>query len=74
MPEGFEKLLTPKQAADILGLKAQTLANMRHASRGPRYLKLCGNGAIRYTPTDLKMFMEENAIIPSECDRGRAGR
>lgn len=30
---------TPKEAAQILRLAEQTLANLRHRGRGPRYVK-----------------------------------
>lgn len=30
---------TPKEAADILGMATQTLANLRHTGKGPRYIK-----------------------------------
>lgn len=41
-------LLLPQQAAEILGVKVQTLAEWRLNGRGPPFIKL--GRAVRYRP------------------------
>jgi hypothetical protein len=53
---GCEPLLTTKQAAALLGFAPNSLANMRAAGRGPRFVKLA-NGAIRYRAGDLRTYI-----------------
>lgn len=55
-----EDLLTPEQAANILGQSPKTLANKRHSGDGPKYKKL-SNRAIRYVYEDLMTFVEDGA-------------
>ncbi len=62
---GKEKLYTTKQAAEYLGLSAQTLANWRHQRvKGPKYKKL-GQRAIRYTESALDEFVNACTINPN---------
>ncbi len=46
-----EKHLTPKAAADRLGVAVGTLANGRAKNRGPSYLKV--GRSVRYRARDL---------------------
>ena len=64
------KLLTTKQAADLLGLQPTTLEQWRWTGRGPRFVKL--NRACRYRITDLESFMEER-LFRSTTEAHRAG-
>jgi predicted DNA-binding transcriptional regulator AlpA len=43
------EMLTPREAAAVLGRSVQTLANWRHTKRGPAFIKL-SNGLIQYAP------------------------
>lgn len=49
--------LTPKQAADLTGYSVGTLANLRSAGAGPRWVK--PRGGVRYPADDLRRWMEE---------------
>ena len=60
-------LLTPPEAARLLRLATQSLANMRFKRRGPKYIKLPHGGHIRYPLADLQRFLEENSINPDEA-------
>jgi hypothetical protein len=51
-------LLRPTEAAKALGLHPQTLANLRHAGRGPEFVKL--GAAVRYDADALRVYCEEN--------------
>ena len=52
--------LTTDEAAELLGLKSQTLHNWRHLRKGPRYHKL--GRRIIYLLDDLEAFMESCAV------------
>ena len=54
-------LLTPRDAADYLGLSQSTLARMRSSSsamKGPPFSRL--GGSIRYKQSDLDEWVERN--------------
>lgn len=53
-----ERLLTRPEAAELLGLAVQTLANWQNAGKGPRSV-LVGARARRYRLSDLTAFMAE---------------
>lgn len=55
------KLINDRKAADLMGLKVQTLRNWRTQCKGPKYYAL--GRAIRYSPHDIQDFIEEHAII-----------
>ena len=55
-----EKLLTPKEAAAVLGLSTGTLQNWRIAGKGPRFLKYTHRGMVRYPEGDLRAWVESN--------------
>lgn len=57
-----KKLHTEKDAAEILEVGRQTLANWRHLRRGPAYIKI--GKAIRYANEDLRRYIEENRVDP----------
>ena len=55
---GIEALLTPTQAAEVLGVQKQTLAKWRCYGDGPKFIhvgRLC-----RYRPEDVREWIEEN--------------
>lgn len=60
------RLLTPDEAAGMLGITAKTLANKRSTGCGPKYIKLGpppadghrDNRPVRYTPQALADWTE----------------
>ena len=52
--------ISGKEAAQLLGLNRQTLANWRHLRRGPIYSKL--GRSVRYRISDLVSFAESKRI------------
>jgi hypothetical protein len=57
-----EKLIKPKQAAAMLELSEQTLANWRCRGVGPAYLKI--GRSVRYKEAELAIYAERNRIEP----------
>jgi len=57
-----EQYLSPKTTAEILSTSVQRLANLRSKGFGPAYSKI--GSAIRYSRTDIDLFMEANRVIP----------
>lgn len=51
-----QKLLNPKEVAEMTGLSAQTLAEWRSEKRGISYLKI--GRAVRYDPTEVQRYLE----------------
>lgn len=54
----MEQLLTPRQAADILGLSVHTLTNRRAQGKAPRFVKLA-DGQVRYKAEALRACVLE---------------
>lgn len=54
----MDDFLTPKQAAEFLGLAVGTLANWRVRGDGPRFFRLGGSrgGYVRYDRADLAAY------------------
>jgi excisionase family DNA binding protein len=63
-----KRLLSPKQAAEFLGVPEGTLAQWRSQRRGPRYIKLEGR-LVRYRASDLDNYLSLHAI-ETEVDAG----
>ena len=55
-------IMTSKQAAEYLGMKAGTLAKWRHESKGPDYVKY--GGLIRYYKQDIDLWLKKNIVDP----------
>lgn len=57
----IEKLLTPKETAEILSTTEKTLSGWRNRGVGPKYVK-SGVGArrssVRYRKSDLESYMK----------------
>jgi predicted DNA-binding transcriptional regulator AlpA len=66
MKTGIEKksmiYLKEVEAAKVLNMNKQTLANWRYQGRGPAYIKL--GKAVRYQYADIEKFITENRICP----------
>lgn len=52
------------EAAQILGVRPNTLAVWAHAGRGPAYLKI--GRTVRYRTVDLEHFMAKGRVTTSE--------
>lgn len=58
--ENEVRLLTPREAAQILKLSTSTLAGYRSRQVGPAYVRVgCGRGRIRYSHSALDAFVRE---------------
>lgn len=64
-PPKNDRLLTPKQAGELLGLEPKTLQHWRTERRGPPYVKLSEGqrGHIRYRESDILAFMRSLQVI-----------
>lgn len=60
-PIRLSVLLTPRQAAEYLGVPETTLAQWRSQRRGPPYIKL-ESRLIRYRRTDLESYVGQHLI------------
>ena len=61
-----ERLLTPPQVAEILGISTQTLAVWRCEGRYPlRYVK--AGRLVRYRRTDVDAFIEAQSRLAKRC-------
>jgi excisionase family DNA binding protein len=63
-------LLTPKQAAELLGLPEGTLAQWRSQRRGPPYVKMEFR-LVRYRRSDLEEWIEKR-MVQTEADKVHA--
>lgn len=63
MPE----LLSAEQAAELLGIHRQTLANWRVSGAGPRFIKL--GARVLYSPEEITTWLADNTRT-STSDRG----
>lgn len=65
-------LLTRKEAAAVLGLKAGTLRTWASLGRGPRYKKLHSGprAGVRYSVEELRAYADD----PAEYERRRSSR
>lgn len=62
MPDAiYDKLLTPCQVAEMLGLSVETLNVWRATNRYPLPYVKAGR-LVRYRPTDLQNFIESRII------------
>lgn len=50
-----ERLLTPKEVADLLGVSPSTLKYWRHLNKGPRFI-YCGKH-VRHHPKDVDAYI-----------------
>ncbi len=62
-------LLSPKQAAEFLGVSLDTLAQWRSQRRGPPYVKLEGR-LVRYRAADLESYLAQHAVEPLDLTEG----
>ena len=50
-----ERLLTPEEVADLLGISMSTLKYWRHRNKGPRWLRVGRH--IRHHPKDVDAYI-----------------
>ncbi|MGO9591535.1 MAG: helix-turn-helix transcriptional regulator [Candidatus Acidiferrales bacterium] len=55
------RLLTPKQAAECLGIPEGTLAQWRSQRRGPAFIKMEGR-LVRYRASDLESYVSARIV------------
>lgn len=60
-----ELLLTPKEAAQFLGIPLGTLAQWRSQRRGPPYIKL-EERLVRYRRSDLEEYLSGHLVETSQ--------
>lgn len=60
------ELLTTKEAAQYLTIKAQTLEFWRCRGGGPQFIKI--GRAVRYRKTDLDFFTEKNIRVNTSTE------
>lgn len=53
----MEKLLTPQEASNALGVSVSTLAQMRYLGTGPKYQRISPR-KIRYKESALEEFVQ----------------
>jgi excisionase family DNA binding protein len=63
-------LLTPREAAEYLGLPESTLAQWRSQRRGPPYIKL-ELRLVRYRCADLEAYLGRH-FVETEVDKAHA--
>jgi excisionase family DNA binding protein len=63
-------LLTPREAAEFLGLPESTLAQWRSQRRGPPYIKL-ELRLVRYRRSDLEAYLGQH-LVETEVDKAHA--
>ncbi|MHA7275556.1 helix-turn-helix transcriptional regulator [Arthrobacter sp. Hz1] len=51
-------VLTPQETADLLSTNVATLAQLRYAGGGPRYIKL--GRSVRYRSSDIEDYLRGN--------------
>jgi predicted DNA-binding transcriptional regulator AlpA len=60
-----QQLLTPRQLAEVCGLKPNTLAKMRVAGRGPAFTR-CGR-SIRYPLSLVEQWLQANIVAGADA-------
>lgn len=63
-----KKMLNETQAAEMIGLKVNTMRTRRARKQAPIYFKI--GGKVYYDVKDLKEFMESGRVMPTE-DKGK---
>lgn len=65
-----KSLLTPREAAEYLGVPESTLAQWRSQRRGPPYIKL-ELRLVRYRLSDLETYLGQH-VVETEVDKPHA--
>ena len=67
MTTGLERLLTPAEAARVIGVSVHTLSWWRRHRKGPNFLRV-GRHA-RYRPADIRAYLNLIAVITTDGER-----
>ena len=59
------RLLTTRDAADLLGVGPSMLERLRWMGEGPPYVRPTGGRIVRYRYKDLMDWIERNCVDPS---------
>lgn len=62
LTSSIEQLLAPKQVAAMLSVSLSLLEKWRRDGKGPVWVRLDGQRAIRYRRTDILVFIAERAV------------
>ena len=62
-----KQFVRDKKAADILGLKPQTLRNWRAQGKGPPYMRVMGRVVV-YDPTELIKWAERFRVETQDSE------
>jgi DNA-binding transcriptional MerR regulator len=56
----LERLLSPEEAAPLIGVEPKTLANWRNLGLGPKFIRTPGKGRgrVNYDPADIAAWRE----------------
>jgi hypothetical protein len=57
------KLITTKEAADMLGVKPATLRGWRCANIGPPFTRLT-KASVKYAQADIEKYVAERTVTP----------
>ena len=60
-----DRLLTSRQASQMLGIDEGTLANWRYRGKGPPYVKK-DERWVRYWESDIKDWAENDKVYPEK--------
>ncbi len=63
-----KKLLTPKEAAELLSVPESTLAQWRSQRRGPPFIKLEGR-LVRYRLSELEGYLSDHSVSSVRAGR-----
>ena len=55
-------MMTDKEVAKALGVKVQTLRNMRCRGEGPAYAKI--GRLVRYLAADVERYVQAHRVVP----------
>jgi predicted site-specific integrase-resolvase len=67
----LHKLLSPEEAAPLIGVEVATLANWRHRGTGPKFIKTPGKGRgrVNYDPADIADWRDANRVSSTSEER-----
>lgn len=59
-----QRALSPNTVADMYDLNVGTLANLRHAKKGPKYYKI--NKKVIYFMEDIEAWIRQDPVLTSD--------
>jgi predicted DNA-binding transcriptional regulator AlpA len=65
------RALSPEEAATMYGLNVGTLANLRHARRGPKFFKI--GKRVVYFVEDIEAWMRQSPVLTRDSLNISAG-